>query len=150
VAGAFAEVHEQVPGLLRGPRSGGVGSDAQDVHEPGIDLHYEEDVQALEEHGVNMDEIARQDSGRLRLEELPPGWGRPAWCGPESRCGQDPADRSLADAVAEAEEFALDAPVPVGAENLRDQAIFVNHAPGAIAPLDPELIQIRDAVWQLP
>jgi len=39
---------------------------------------------------------------------------------------------------------------PVGAENLRDQAIFVNHAPGAIAPLDPELIEIRDAVGQLP
>ena len=38
----------------------------------------------------------------------------------------------------------------VGAENLRHQAIFVNHAPGAIAPLDPELIQIRDAVGQLP
>jgi len=38
----------------------------------------------------------------------------------------------------------------VGAENLRDQAIFVNHAPGAIAPLDPELIEIRDAVGQLP
>jgi hypothetical protein len=39
---------------------------------------------------------------------------------------------------------------PVGAENLRDQAIFVNYAPGAIAPLDPELIEIRDAVGQLP
>ena len=39
---------------------------------------------------------------------------------------------------------------PVGAENLRDQTIFVNHAPGAIAPLDPELIEIRDAVGQLP
>jgi len=26
----------------------------------------------------------------------------------------------------------------------------VNHAPGAIAPLDPELIQIRDAIEQLP
>jgi hypothetical protein len=38
----------------------------------------------------------------------------------------------------------------VGAENLCDQAIFVNRAPGAIAPLDPELIQIRDAVGQLP
>jgi hypothetical protein len=38
----------------------------------------------------------------------------------------------------------------VGAENLRHQAIFVNHAPSAIAPLDPELIQIRDAVGQLP
>jgi hypothetical protein len=38
----------------------------------------------------------------------------------------------------------------VGAENLRHQAIFVNHAPGAIPPLDPELIQIRDAVGELP
>ena len=38
----------------------------------------------------------------------------------------------------------------VGAENLRDQVIFVNHAPGALAPLDPELIEIRDAVGQLP
>ena len=38
----------------------------------------------------------------------------------------------------------------VGAEDLRHQAIFVNHAPGAIAPLDPELIRIRDAVGQLP
>jgi hypothetical protein len=38
----------------------------------------------------------------------------------------------------------------VGAENLRDQAIFVNHAAGAVAPPDPELIQIRDAVGQLP
>ena len=41
-------------------------------------------------------------------------------------------------------------PTIVGAENLRHQAIFVNHAPGAIAPLDPELIEIRDAVGQLP
>ena len=39
---------------------------------------------------------------------------------------------------------------PVGAENLRDEATFVNYAPGAIAPGDPELIQIRDAVEQLP
>jgi hypothetical protein len=38
----------------------------------------------------------------------------------------------------------------VGAENVRHQAIFVNHAPGAIAPLDPELIQIRDVIEQLP
>jgi hypothetical protein len=38
----------------------------------------------------------------------------------------------------------------VGAENLRDQAVFVNHAAGPITPLDPELIEIRDAVGQLP
>ena len=38
----------------------------------------------------------------------------------------------------------------VGAENLREQAIFVNHAPARVAPLDTELIQIRDAAAQLP
>ena len=34
---------------------------------------------------------------------------------------------------------------PVGAENLCDQAILVNHAPGAVTPLDPELIEIGDS-----
>jgi hypothetical protein len=72
-AGAFAEVHEQVTGLLGGPRSGGVRSDAQDVHLPGLDLHHEEDVQALEEHRVNVQEVAGQDPRRLGGQELPPG-----------------------------------------------------------------------------
>ena len=72
-AGALAEVHEQVAGLLSGPRPGGVGGDAQDVHPPGLDLHHEQDVQALEEHGVNVQEVARQDSGCLGGQELPPG-----------------------------------------------------------------------------
>ena len=35
---------------------------------------------------------------------------------------------------------------PVGAENLCHQAIFMNHAPCAVTPLDPELIQVCDAV----
>jgi hypothetical protein len=30
----------------------------------------------------------------------------------------------------------------VGAENLCDQAVFVNYAADAILPLDPELIQV--------
>ena len=34
----------------------------------------------------------------------------------------------------------------VGAENLCEQAILVNHAAGAVTTLDPELIQIGDAV----
>ena len=73
LAGAFAEIHEQVAGLLGGPRPGGVRGDAQDVHAPGLDLHHEEHVQAPEEHGVNMQEVARQDPGRLGGQELPPG-----------------------------------------------------------------------------
>jgi hypothetical protein len=35
-----------------------------------------------------------------------------AWRGAEPGCGQDPANRSLADAVAQAQEFTLDAPCP--------------------------------------
>ena len=34
----------------------------------------------------------------------------------------------------------------VGAENLCHQAIFMNHAPCAVTPLDPELIQVCNAV----
>src|ERR1039457_1923542 len=40
---------------------------------PGFDLHDEEDVQALEEHCVYVEEVARQDPRRLRRQELPPG-----------------------------------------------------------------------------
>jgi len=36
----------------------------------------------------------------------------------------------------------------VGAENLCHQAIFMNHAPGAVTPLDPEMVQVGDAVGQ--
>ena len=38
------------------------------------------------------------------------------------------------------------AAAPVGAENLCHQAIFMNHAPCAVTPLDPELIQVCNAV----
>jgi hypothetical protein len=34
----------------------------------------------------------------------------------------------------------------VGAENLCHQAIFMNHAPCAVTPLNPELIQVGDAI----
>src|SRR5437762_13621258 len=36
----------------------GCSGDAQDVHPPVLDLHHEEDVQALEEHGVGLQEVA--------------------------------------------------------------------------------------------
>ena len=37
---------------------------------------------------------------------------------------------------------------PVGAENLRHQAILMNNAPGAVTPLNPEMVQVGDAVGQ--
>jgi hypothetical protein len=65
--------HEQVAGLLGGPGSGGVRGGAQDVHPPGLDFHDEKDVQTSEEHGAGVQEVARQDPGRLAGQELPPG-----------------------------------------------------------------------------
>ena len=59
--------------MLSGPPSRGVRGDAQDVDAAGLDLHHGQDVEALEEHSVNMEEVARQDPGRLRGQELPPG-----------------------------------------------------------------------------
>jgi hypothetical protein len=50
-----------------------VGGDAPDVHAAGLDLYHEEDAQALEEHGVNVQEVAGQDARRLGGQELPPG-----------------------------------------------------------------------------
>jgi hypothetical protein len=81
------------------------------VHAAGLDLHREEHIQALEEHGVNVHEVARQDPGCLRDQGLPPGRGCPAWRGREPGCGEDPADGSCADAMPEAEELTLDAAV---------------------------------------
>jgi hypothetical protein len=72
-AGAFTQVHQQIPGLLSGPGAARVGGDAQDVHAALLDLHDEQHVQALEEHGVDVCEVACQDAGGLRGQELPPG-----------------------------------------------------------------------------
>ena len=69
---AFAEVYEQVTGLLGGPRAGGVGGAAQDVHAAGLDLHHEQDVPALQERRVNVAEVGCEDPGGLGGQELPP------------------------------------------------------------------------------
>jgi hypothetical protein len=49
-----------------------VRGDAEDVHGPALDLHHEQDVQALEQDGVDVEEVAREDAGCLRGQELPP------------------------------------------------------------------------------
>jgi hypothetical protein len=36
----------------------------------------------------------------------------------------------------------------VGAENLCHQAIFMDHASGAVTPMDPEMAQVGDTVGQ--
>jgi hypothetical protein len=55
-----AEVHEQVAGLLSSPCAVWVGGQAQDVHMAGLDLHDEQHVQASEEDGAGVEEVAGQ------------------------------------------------------------------------------------------
>jgi hypothetical protein len=50
-----------------------VRGDAQDVHGRGLDFHHEQDVKALEEDGIDVQEAGRQDRGGLGSQELPPG-----------------------------------------------------------------------------
>ena len=56
-----AEVHQQVAGLLGHPAAGGMGGDPGDVHPPGPMLDHPEDVEAAQEDGVDMGEVARED-----------------------------------------------------------------------------------------
>jgi hypothetical protein len=76
-----------------------------------FDLHDEEHVQALEEHGVDVQKVTCQDAGRLRGQELPPGRRGPAWCRTQPGRGQNPTDRAFTNLVPESGELALDAPM---------------------------------------
>jgi hypothetical protein len=78
---------------------------------PGLDFHHDQHIQASQRDGIDMQEVTRQDAGRLRDKELPPRRRRPPWRGTEPGGGQDPADRARSHAVSQAEEFALDAQV---------------------------------------
>ena len=81
------------------------------MHGATLDLHHEQDIQAVEQHGVYMQEVACQNAGCLGGQELPPGGRRPARRGTEPGGGQDPADRPLPGPVSQAEQLALNAPI---------------------------------------
>jgi Helix-turn-helix of DDE superfamily endonuclease len=57
VVSAALEVHQEVAGLLSHPLTCGVGGDPGQVHAPGAVLDEEQDVQAPQEHGIDVEEI---------------------------------------------------------------------------------------------
>ncbi len=63
---AAFKVHEQVPGLLGHPRPGRIGGHAEDVYPAGGKLQHEQHVQALQQHRVDVEEVAGQDPLGLR------------------------------------------------------------------------------------
>jgi hypothetical protein len=108
---SVVEVGHEVAGGLCGPRHRGVRGDAEDVDAATGDFHDEQDVEAAQRDGVEVEEVGGQQSGRLGSQEgapvgVAPGRRRVQACG-----GQDPADGAGADAVSESGELSVVAAV---------------------------------------
>ena len=71
--GVLVKLHQQVAGLLCDPGPGGVCGDSGEVHAAATVLDHEQDVEAVQEHGVDMREVDREDRVGLRGQELSPG-----------------------------------------------------------------------------
>lgn len=72
------QVHEQVASLLRDPPSCRVGRHPQTVDPAAGDLDHQQHIQALEQHRINMEEVASHDPRGLAGQQLPPGQTRAA------------------------------------------------------------------------
>ena len=68
----LAEAEGQVAGLLHRPLAGGIRGDAAQMHPAGAVLDEHQHVDALQQHGVHVQEINREDPGGLGVQELPP------------------------------------------------------------------------------
>jgi hypothetical protein len=98
-----------------------------------VSIHHEHDVQAPEEDGVHVQEIARQDAGRLGPQELPRR-RRPPRCGAETGGGQDPADRPLSHPVPQAQRTRIRPPCAWDLSPLlyqmQDRSLRLSDGPG--------------------
>ena len=109
--GALTEIYQQVAGLLGDPGAGGVGGDPRDVHAATVVLDDEENVEAAQEHGVDVGEVDGEDGVSLRGQELAPGRAGPSGRGIEPCLLHDLPDGGGGDGVAEADQFAVDSSV---------------------------------------
>ena len=71
-----------------------------------------QDMQSSQQHGVHVQEVDRDDPGGLGVQELPPGWSRPAGRRIDTRCMQNLPHRGRRDCQAEFCQFAVDPAVP--------------------------------------
>jgi hypothetical protein len=99
------------------PGAVGVGGDAGRVNAAGAVLDDDQGVEAPQQHGIHVDEIGREDAAGLRGQELLPGRARAARCGVDSGVMEYLPHGGGGNMVAEFDEFALHAPVPVPCQN---------------------------------
>ena len=86
--------------------------DPGEVYAAAVVFDHDEDVEAAEEHGVDVGEVDREDGVGLRSEELSPGRSGPSRGGIEAGFLEDRPDGGRGDRMAEADQFALDSSVP--------------------------------------
>ena len=102
---------EQGAGGLSGPRPARVRGHAEQRGPAGAVLDRDQRVNPLQHHGVHGHEVHGQDGLGLGGEELAPGRARPAGCGIDPGLVQDLPHGAGGETVAEADQFALPAPV---------------------------------------
>ena len=104
----LAEGESEVAGLLRGPVPGWVRGDAAQMHPAAAVLDEYQHVYALQQHGVHVQEIDRQDPGGLGCQELPPRRAGPARRRIDARSTQDLPHGGRRYGDAELRQFAMD------------------------------------------
>jgi hypothetical protein len=104
----LAEAEGKVACLLYGPLAGRVRSDPSDVHPAGAMFDEHQHVYALQQHGIHVQEIDRDDPGALSAQELPPARARAPRCWIDARGMQDLPHGRRRDCYAELCELAVD------------------------------------------
>jgi len=103
--------HVEVAGRLGAPVAGEVVGDAGEVHMAGGVFDEEQHVELAEPDGVDDEGVTGDDPARLSSEELGPGGPGASGGGVDVVPFQDCPHRRCCEAVAEAGELAVDAPV---------------------------------------
>src|SRR5450755_60170 len=106
-------------------------------------LDEEQDVQAAREHGIDVEEVRREDRGGLPGQEGPPGLPGPPGCGIDARVFEDLPHRRWRDLVTEAGQLTGDTAVSPGwvvAGHLQYQRAYSlrrARSPGSAARVSP-------------
>jgi hypothetical protein len=108
------QLHQQVAGLLGCPCAGRVGRHPKEVDAAAGDLDDEQDVQAFEQHRVDVKEVACQHAVGLGGQEPPPSEIRTARRGIDADAFQQQPYGAWRDRVAKLGEFAVDPAIPPG------------------------------------
>ncbi len=101
----------EVAGLLHCPVPGRVRGDAAQVHPAGTVLDEHQHIYALQQHGIHVQEIDREDPGSLGCQELPPRRAGPTRRRVDARSMQDLPHGRRRNCHAELHELAVDPPV---------------------------------------